>query len=105
MPEPAPPSQHRSAKAPRYAPAVPLAVLAVGAGAAGAAVGLAPSGARTWTLAVTVAAWVCVALVVLVSHRLVHRARSHGRRAGCREPVISGRSWRSMRRRRRTLSM
>ncbi|MDO0924209.1 ATP-binding protein [Streptomyces sp. TG1A-8] len=75
MPVPAPPSQHRSAKAPRTSPVVPLAGLAVSAAAAGAAVALAPSGARAWTSAVVASAWVCVAVAVLAGHRLVHRAR------------------------------
>ncbi|WP_281154922.1 ATP-binding protein, partial [Streptomyces sp. HYC2] len=75
MSVPAPPSQHRSAKAPHTSSTAPLAVLVVSAAAGGAAVALAPSGARTWALTVAAVAWVCVAAVVLVSHRLVRRAR------------------------------
>ncbi|MFF4757314.1 ATP-binding protein [Streptomyces sp. NPDC001292] len=75
MSVPAPPSQHRSAKAPHTSPTAPLVVLVVSAAAGGAAVALAPSGARTWALTVAAVAWVCVAAAVLVSHRLVHRAR------------------------------
>ncbi|WP_141275665.1 sensor histidine kinase [Streptomyces cacaoi] len=71
----APPSQHRSATAPRTSPAVPVAVLVVSAVAAGAAVALAPSAAGTWAPVVAVTAWVCLAVAVLVGHRLVLRAR------------------------------
>ncbi|GHH77248.1 histidine kinase [Streptomyces sulfonofaciens] len=60
---------------PRTSPAAALAVLVVSAAVAGAAVAWAPSDARTWTLVVAVVAWACVAVTVLVSHRLVHRAR------------------------------
>ncbi|MGW0788868.1 ATP-binding protein [Streptomyces sp. NPDC002911] len=74
MPVPAPPSQHRSPKVPHTSPAVPLTALAVSAAAAGAAVALAPSDARIWTLTVTAAAWVCVAVAVLAARRLVQRA-------------------------------
>ncbi|MEV6162148.1 ATP-binding protein [Streptomyces sp. NPDC052052] len=75
MSVPAPPSQHRPAKAPRTPPTTPLIALVVSAGAGGVAVALAPSGARTWALTVAAVAWVCVAASVLVSHRLVQRAR------------------------------
>ncbi|MFB6956724.1 ATP-binding protein [Streptomyces sp. NPDC056309] len=75
MSVPAPPSQHRSAKAPHTLSTAPLVLLVVSAAAGGAAVALAPSGARTWALTVAALAWVCVAAVVLVSHRLVRRAR------------------------------
>ncbi|MCN9244060.1 ATP-binding protein [Streptomyces sp. RY43-2] len=75
MSVPAPPSQHRPAKAPRTSPTTPLAVLVVSAAAGGGAVALAPSGARTWALAVAAVAWVCVAATVVVSHQLVQRAR------------------------------
>ncbi|MEV5986309.1 ATP-binding protein [Streptomyces sp. NPDC052051] len=75
MSVPAPPSQHRPAKAPRTSPTAPLAVLVVSAAAGGGAVALAPSGARTWALAVAAVAWVCVAATVVVSHQLVQRAR------------------------------
>ncbi|MEV5078628.1 ATP-binding protein [Streptomyces sp. NPDC056159] len=75
MSVPAPPSQHRSAKAPHTSSTAPLVVLVVSAAAGGAAVALAPSGARTWALTVAAVAWVCVAAVALVSHRLVRRAR------------------------------
>ncbi|MFD7944828.1 hypothetical protein [Streptomyces sp. NPDC059744] len=68
-------SQHRPAKAPRTSPTTPLVVLVVSAAAGGLPVALAPSGARTWALTVAAVAWVCVAAAVLVSHRLVQRAR------------------------------
>ncbi|MET8946453.1 ATP-binding protein [Streptomyces sp. NPDC004542] len=71
----APPSPHRPARTPHTSPAAPLAVTAVCAAACGAAVALAPSGARAWTLAVTAAAWACVTVAALVGHRLVRRAR------------------------------
>ncbi|WP_413754384.1 ATP-binding protein [Streptomyces sp. R-74717] len=75
MSVPAPLSQHRPAKAPRTSPTTPLVMLLVSAAAGGVAVALAPSGARTWVLTVAAVAWVCVAAAVLVSHRLVQRAR------------------------------
>ncbi|MFE4800499.1 ATP-binding protein [Streptomyces sp. NPDC056708] len=75
MSVPAPLSQHRPAKAPRTSPTTPLVVLVASAAAGGVAVALAPSGARTWALTVAAVAWVCVAAAVLVSHRLVQRAR------------------------------
>ncbi|MEU6058722.1 ATP-binding protein, partial [Streptomyces sp. NPDC047097] len=75
MSVPAPPVEHRSAKAPGTSRAAPVAVLAVSAAAAGAAVVLAPSGARTWTQLVAAAAWVCLAAAVLVGGRSVRRAR------------------------------
>ncbi|MEU9349585.1 ATP-binding protein [Streptomyces griseoloalbus] len=76
MSVPAPPRQHPSARAPRTSPALSSAVLVTSAAGGGAAVALAPSDAHTWALIVVVTAWVCVAVAVLVSHRLVHRARS-----------------------------
>ncbi|MGC2997108.1 ATP-binding protein [Streptomyces sp. G35A] len=75
MPVPASPSQHRPVGAPRTSFAARSAVLVTSAAAGGAAVAMAPSDASTWTLAVVVAGWVCVAVTVLVDHRLVHRAR------------------------------
>ncbi|MFE4047824.1 sensor histidine kinase [Streptomyces sp. YIM B13518] len=75
MPVPASPSQHPSAGAPRTSFAARAAVLVTSAAAGGAAVALAPSGASPWTLAVVAAGWVCVAVTVLVDHRLLHRAR------------------------------
>ncbi|MER6106496.1 ATP-binding protein, partial [Streptomyces sp. NPDC001832] len=75
MSVPAPLSQHRPAKASRTSPTTPLVVLVVSAAAGGVAVALALSGARTWALTVAAVAWVCVAAAVLVSHRLVQRAR------------------------------
>ncbi|MEU6485390.1 ATP-binding protein [Streptomyces sp. NPDC046887] len=75
MSVPAPPVEHRSAKARGTSRAAPVAVLAVSAAAAGAAVVLAPSGARTWTQLVAAAAWVCLAAAVLVGGRAVRRAR------------------------------
>ncbi|MFD7690540.1 ATP-binding protein [Streptomyces sp. NPDC059781] len=75
MPVPASPSQHPSAGAPRTSFAARAAVLVTSAAAGGTAVALAPSGSSTWTLAVVAAGWVCVAVTVLVDHRLLHRAR------------------------------
>lgn len=75
MPVPAPPRPHHIAKAPRPAPAVPLAVLVV-AGAAGAVAGLsAPDAARGWTVATVVVAWLCLAAVVVVGSLGVRRVR------------------------------
>ncbi|MBM4831172.1 sensor histidine kinase [Actinospica acidiphila] len=48
----------------------------VTAAAGGAALALAPSGATPWTLAVVLAGWACVAVTVLVDHRLVRKARA-----------------------------
>ncbi|MGA5183656.1 sensor histidine kinase [Streptomyces pseudogriseolus] len=76
MPVPASPSQHPPAGAPRTSFAARAAVLVVTAAAGGAALALAPSGATTWALAVVLAGWACVAVTVLVDHRLVRRARS-----------------------------
>ncbi|WP_254406346.1 ATP-binding protein, partial [Streptomyces sp. AC627_RSS907] len=75
MPVPASPNHHQPVGAPRTSFAARSAVLVASAAAGGAAVALAPSDAFTWTLAVVVACWVCVAVTVLVDHRLVHRAR------------------------------
>ncbi|MEU7285025.1 ATP-binding protein [Streptomyces flaveolus] len=75
MPVPASPSQHRPAAAPRTSSAARPVVLVTSAAAGGATVALAPSDAFTWVLAVVAVAWVCVAVTVLVGHRLVHRAR------------------------------
>ncbi|MFI1416731.1 ATP-binding protein [Streptomyces sp. NPDC020731] len=75
MPVPASPSQHRPVGAPRTSFAARTAVLVTSAAAGGAAVALAPPDASTWALAVVAAGWVCVAVTVLVDHRLVHRAR------------------------------
>ncbi|MEU6100898.1 ATP-binding protein [Streptomyces flaveolus] len=75
MPVPASPSQHRPAAAPRTSSATRPVVLVTSAAAGGVTVALAPSDAFTWVLAVVVVAWVCVAVSVLVGHRLVHRAR------------------------------
>ncbi|MFE9726967.1 ATP-binding protein [Streptomyces sp. NPDC005794] len=74
MPVPAPPSQHRSPRVPHTSSAVPWAALAVSAVAAGVAIALAPSDARTWALVVAAAAWVCIAVAVLAARRLVQRA-------------------------------
>ncbi|MFD8255304.1 sensor histidine kinase [Streptomyces werraensis] len=76
MPVPASPSQHPPAGAPRTSFAARAAVLVVTAAAGGAALALAPSGAASWTLAVVLAGWACVAVTVLVDHRLVQRARA-----------------------------
>ncbi|MEU4881127.1 ATP-binding protein [Streptomyces althioticus] len=76
MPVPASPSQHPPAGAPRTSFAARAAVLVVTAAAGGAALALAPSGATSWTLAVVLAGWACVAVTVLVDHRLVRKARA-----------------------------
>ncbi|MFF9665349.1 ATP-binding protein [Streptomyces althioticus] len=76
MPVPASPSQHPPAGAPRTSFAARAAVLVVTAAAGGAALALAPSGATPWTLAVVLAGWACVAVTVLVDHRLVRKARA-----------------------------
>ncbi|MEU3634995.1 ATP-binding protein [Streptomyces albogriseolus] len=76
MPVPASPSQHPPAGAPRTSFAARAAVLVVTAAAGGAALALAPSDATPWALAVVLAGWACVAVTVLVDHRLVRRARS-----------------------------
>ncbi|MEZ3179706.1 ATP-binding protein [Streptomyces pimonensis] len=75
MPVPASPSQHQPVGAPRTSFAARSAVLVASAAAGGAALALAPSGASTWALAVVAVGWVCVAVTILVDHRLVHRAR------------------------------
>ncbi|MEU9402774.1 ATP-binding protein [Streptomyces sp. NPDC048242] len=75
MSVPAPSVQHRSTAVQRSSWAVPAAVVAVTAVAAGVAVGVAPSGTRGWTLVVAGAGWACVAVAVLVGHLLVRRAR------------------------------
>ncbi|MGW8719056.1 sensor histidine kinase [Streptomyces althioticus] len=76
MPVPASPSQHPPAGAPRTSFAARAAVLVVTAAAGGAALALAPSGATPWNLAVVLAGWACVAVTVLVDHRLVRKARA-----------------------------
>ncbi|MDT3726159.1 ATP-binding protein [Streptomyces sp. DSM 41972] len=76
MPVPASPSQHPPAGAPRTSFAARAAVLVVTAAAGGAALALAPSGATPWTLAVVLAGWACVAVTVLVDHRVVRKARA-----------------------------
>ncbi|WP_051767231.1 ATP-binding protein [Streptomyces sp. NRRL S-37] len=75
MPVPASPSQHPPAGVPRTSFAARAAVLVASAAAGGAALALAPSDATTWALAVVAAGWVCVAVTVLVDHRIVRRAR------------------------------
>ncbi|CAK7279636.1 ATP-binding protein [Streptomyces misionensis] len=83
---PAPLSQQRPTKAPRTSATVPLVVLVLGAAAGGVAVALAPSGAGPWALTVVAVAWLCLAVAVLVGHRLVRRARhtaaAHGSEVG-----------------------
>src|SRR5690242_17184985 len=74
MSVPAPPSQHGSAKPPRAVPVAPLAVLLVGAAAAGAAVAMAPASARTWTVATALVAWLLMAVAVLSSALLLRRS-------------------------------
>ncbi|MDC2961350.1 ATP-binding protein [Streptomyces gilvifuscus] len=74
MSVPAPPSQHGSVKPPRAVPVAPLAVLLVGAAAAGAAVAMAPAGARAWTVATALVAWLLVAVAVLSSALLLRRS-------------------------------
>ncbi|MGW4299134.1 sensor histidine kinase [Streptomyces sp. NPDC004646] len=75
MSVPAPSVQHRSTAVQRSSWAVPAAVVAVTAVAAGVAVAVAPSGTRGWALVVAGAGWACVAVAVLVGHFLVRRAR------------------------------
>ncbi|MFJ8541944.1 ATP-binding protein [Streptomyces sp. NPDC093586] len=75
MPVPASPRPHHPAGAPRTSFVARSVVLGVSAVAGGATVALAPSGASKWILAVVVAGWVCLAVTLLVDHRLVHRAR------------------------------
>ncbi|HET9380954.1 MAG TPA: ATP-binding protein [Streptomyces sp.] len=75
MSVPAPPSQHRSAKAPQPSLAVPLAVLVVTAAAVGAVALAAPAGAAPWAQATALGGWLCVAVDVTVTTLLVRRAR------------------------------
>ncbi|WP_206775703.1 ATP-binding protein [Streptomyces sp. DSM 110735] len=75
MSVPAPSVQHRSTAVQRSSWAVPAAVVAVTAVAAGVAVAVAPSGTHGWALVVAGAGWACVAVAVLVGHLLVRRAR------------------------------
>ncbi|MYR45933.1 ATP-binding protein [Streptomyces sp. SID5910] len=75
MPVPASPTQHQPAGAPRTSFVARSVLLVTSAVAGGAALALAPSGAFLWALAVVVVGWVCLAVTVLVDHRLVHRAR------------------------------
>ncbi|WP_221361507.1 ATP-binding protein, partial [Streptomyces beigongshangae] len=77
MSVPARPRQRRSAQRTGPSSAVFPALLAVTAAGAGAAVGLAPEGARPWVAGTAVAAWCCIAAVVgLASVRL---RRAHHR--------------------------
>ncbi|MEV6959849.1 ATP-binding protein [Streptomyces sp. NPDC051207] len=75
MSVPAPPSQHRSAKASQPSAAVPLAVLVVTAAGAAAAALAAPADARPWAPATALGGWLCIALAVAVGTLLIRRAR------------------------------
>ncbi|MEU9240388.1 ATP-binding protein [Streptomyces sp. NPDC048385] len=87
MPVSASPRQRQPVGVPRTSFAVPAAVLVASAAAGGVAIALAPSRTFAWTLAVVVTAWVCVAVAVLVGHRLVGRAR----RAAAEQEAEKGR--------------
>ncbi|MFD3731646.1 sensor histidine kinase [Streptomyces sp. NPDC058632] len=91
MSVPAPPSQHRPAKAPQASPAIPVVVLVVSAAAAGTAVAMAPADATTWTLASALVAWCCVAVTVLVGALLVGRARRAAWKRGDEADLLRGR--------------
>ncbi|MFC3350381.1 ATP-binding protein [Streptomyces echinoruber] len=80
MPVPARPGQHRTAKASRPAPGVPLTVLVVTAAGAGAVAAKAPAEARPWVAAVASVAWLCVAVAVVTGFLAVRRARRAGTR-------------------------
>ncbi|WP_328847498.1 ATP-binding protein [Streptomyces sp. NBC_00258] len=83
MPVPARPRQRRSAQTTGSSPAVLSALLVVTAAGAGAAVGLAPEGARPWVAGTAIAAWGCIAAVVaLASARLRQAHRETVSRTG-----------------------
>ncbi|MFI1487452.1 ATP-binding protein [Streptomyces sp. NPDC020747] len=83
MPVPARPRQRRSAQPTGSSPAVLSALLVVTAAGAGAAVGLAPEGARPWVAGTAIAAWGCIAAVVaFTSARLRQAHRETVSRSG-----------------------
>ena len=74
MPVPARPRQRRSAQTTGSSPAVLSALLVVTAAGAGAAVGLAPEGARPWVAGTAIAAWGCIAAVVAFASARLRQA-------------------------------
>jgi signal transduction histidine kinase len=74
MPVPARPRQRRSAQMTGSSPAVLSALLVVTAAGAGAAVGLAPEGARPWVAGTAIAAWGCIAAVVAFASARLRQA-------------------------------
>ncbi|WP_328498334.1 ATP-binding protein [Streptomyces sp. NBC_00414] len=74
MPVPARPRQRRSAQKTGSTPVVFPAVLVVTAAGAGAAVGLAPEGARPWVAGTAIAAWCCIAAVVAFTSARLRKA-------------------------------
>lgn len=83
MSVPARPRQRRSAQKAGSSSAVFPTVLVVTAAGAGAAVGLAPDGARPWVAGTAIAAWVCIgAVVAFTSTRLRRAERRTVSRAG-----------------------
>ncbi|MFJ8937450.1 ATP-binding protein [Streptomyces sp. NPDC102365] len=74
MPVPARPRQRRSAQKTGSTPVVFPAVLVVTAAGAGAAVGLAPEGARPWVAGTAIAAWACIALVIAFTAARLRKA-------------------------------
>ena len=74
MPVPARPRQRRSAQMTGSSPAVLSALLVVTAAGAGAAVGLAPEGARPWVAGTAIAAWGCIAAVVAFTSARLRQA-------------------------------
>ncbi|WP_413755464.1 sensor histidine kinase [Streptomyces sp. MMBL 11-3] len=82
MSVPARPRQRRSARKTGSSPVVFPALLVVTAAGAGAAVGLAPEGARPWVAGTAVAAWLCVAAVVGYTSARLRRIERQARSAG-----------------------
>ncbi|MGW3942557.1 ATP-binding protein [Streptomyces phaeochromogenes] len=74
MPVPARPRQRRSAQTTGSSSAVLSALLVVTAAGAGAAVGLAPEGARPWVAGTAIAAWACIAAVVAFASARLRQA-------------------------------
>ncbi|WP_326757514.1 ATP-binding protein [Streptomyces phaeochromogenes] len=74
MPVPARPRQRRSAQTTGSSPAVLSALLVVTAAGAGAAVGLAPEGARPWVAGTAITAWGCIAAVVAFASARLRQA-------------------------------
>ncbi|MEU5700035.1 ATP-binding protein [Streptomyces aurantiacus] len=75
MSVPARPRQRRSAQKAGSSSAVFPTVLVVTAAGAGAAVGLAPEGARPWVAGTAIAAWACVAAVVAFTSARLRQAQ------------------------------